>query len=137
MLSVAKGHKLSSLTKSPITREQLKLYAEASGDNNPIHLDDAVAKKSGLPGVIAHGMLTMAFMGEFLHQALAELGDGRIQEMSCRFKAMTFPGDVVTVNGIVKDVKGNLVDCDLETRNQKGEVTTTGHAVLEINGSKP
>ena len=131
----SKGLELPKLIKAPITREQLKLYAEASGDHNPIHLDEAVAKKSGLPGVIAHGMMTMAFMGEFLHQTIHALsgGRGKVTEMSCRFKAMTFPGDVITVCGVVKNVQDGLVECDLETRNQKDEVTTTGHASIKIS----
>ena len=120
---------LKPLTKPAITREQLKLYADASTDHNAIHLDDAVAKKAGLPGVIAHGMLTMAFMGEFLHSIEpGSPGRVRIAEMSCRFKAMTFPGDVITVSG---SRNGDAVT--METRNQKGEVTATGHASIQIS----
>lgn len=132
MAKTAKGHRLSQLVKAPVTRQQLKLYAEASSDTNPIHLDETAAQKAGLPGVIAHGMLTMAFMGEFLHQALDELGGGQIREMSCRFKAMVLPGDIITVTGVVREVSGDLVECDLETRNQRGGLATTGHAVLEL-----
>lgn len=130
MKTLAKGDKLTALVKPPITREQLNAYAEASLDNNPIHLDDEVAKKAGLPGVIAHGMLTMAFFGEFLHQTLEECGPGQIKEMSCRFKAMTFPGDVVTIAGTVRNASDGSVECDLEARNQKGELTANGHATL-------
>lgn len=128
-----KGQELPILVKSAITREQLKLYAEASGDHNPIHLDETVAKKSGLPGVIVHGMMTMAFMGEFMHQTIQKLanGHGSIAEMSCRFKAMTFPGDVITVTGVVKNVHDGVIECDLETRNQRQEVTATGHASIK------
>lgn len=126
----AKGDKLTPLVKPPITREQLKAYAESSLDSNPIHLDDEVAKRAGLPGVIAHGMLTMAFFGEFLHQTLAELEGGQIGEMSCRFKAMTFPGDVITLNGTVRSSSESAVEIDVESRNQKGELTANGHATL-------
>jgi acyl dehydratase len=134
MSAFQKGSALPVLVKPAITREQLKFYAEASMDPNPIHLDDETAKKVGLPSVIAHGMLTMAFMGEFLHQTLAALGwkTGKIQQMSTRFKAMTFPGDVITVTGTVKEASADRLVCDLETRNQKGEVTTTGSAVLSL-----
>ena len=123
---------LPTLVKSAITREQLRAYAEASLDHNPIHLDDAVAKKSGLPGVIAHGMLTMAFMGEFLHQALDSLcqGKGRIEETSCRFKAMTFPGDVITISGSASVAGDKQWNCDIEAKNQNGEITATGHALI-------
>lgn len=128
----SKGSKLTSLTKLPITREQLALYAEASLDHNPIHLDENAAKSAGLPGVIAHGMITMAFFGEMLHQNLIEIGSGRISELSCRFRAMTFPGDTITVNGSVRDVREDGIHCDLEARNQKGELTATGQALLNV-----
>jgi acyl dehydratase len=136
-----KGDALLPLVKAPITREQLKLYAEASGDYNPIHQEDSIAQKMGLPGVIAHGMLSMAFIGEFLYQAMAELHpfmhgqnlgqkSGKIAEFSSRFKAMAFPGDVITVSGTIREIDLNQVECDLEARNQKNEITTTGYAVL-------
>ncbi len=132
MHTLAKGSPLLPLVKPPITRELLKLYAAASEDRNPIHLDDEAAKKSGLPGVIAHGMLTMAFFGEFLQQTLATLGQGRIAELNCRFKTMTFPGDIVTISGRVRTVETQQLECDLEARNQKGELTATGHATLAL-----
>ncbi|MBI3555914.1 MAG: MaoC family dehydratase N-terminal domain-containing protein [Deltaproteobacteria bacterium] len=132
MQDLVKGSRFEPLVKPAITREQLELYAEASGDKNPIHLDDDVAKKTGLPGVIAHGMLTMAFFGEFLHQALAAQGSGRVEELSCRFKAMAFPGDVITINGHVRTVDSTYVECDLEARNQKGDLTAIGHATLSV-----
>lgn len=134
-----KGDSLPSLVKPPVGREQLKLYAEASLDHNPIHLDDAVARSVGLPGVIAHGMLTMAFMGEFLHQTLAALGweKGGISKMGCRFKAMTFPGDVITVSGVVSDSEPRRLSCEIQTHNQKGELTATGHADLVPSFNEP
>ena len=132
MHSLTKGEKIAPLVKPAITRELLKLYAQASGDHNPIHLDEEVAKKTGLPGVIAHGMLTMAFFGEFLHQTLATLGAGRVNEISCRFKSMTFPGDVITITGTVRSAEPESIDLDLEARNQQGTLTATGHAKLEL-----
>ncbi|MGE4232348.1 MAG: MaoC/PaaZ C-terminal domain-containing protein [Bacteriovoracia bacterium] len=134
-----KGDVLPDLTKAPITKEQLKAYAEASEDSNPIHIDEDAAKQAKLPGVIAHGMLTMGFMGEFMYQVLAEIkkmqnGDGtknpRLHELNCRFKAMTFPGDVITVSGVVHDYNGQALICELETKKQTGEVTATGKATI-------
>jgi acyl dehydratase len=127
-----KGAALRPLVKPPITREQLRAYAEASLDDNPIHLDDAVARQAGLDGVIAHGMITMAFFGELMHQTMSELGRGRLSELTCRFKAMTKPGDVVTVGGAVRASTPAGVDYDLEARNQRGEVTATGFATIEF-----
>src|SRR3989442_15773704 len=54
------GQSLPELRKT-VTVEQIRAYAEASGDRNPIHLDEVFARSVGLPGVIAHGLLTMAF----------------------------------------------------------------------------
>ena len=53
----------------PLTRADLRTYAEASGDHNPIHLDDEVAAAVGLPGVIAHGMLTMGHAARIVSDA--------------------------------------------------------------------
>src|ERR1700694_4733974 len=60
------GSVLPDLRKPPITKQQLVKYAGASGDYNLIHTDDETARTVGLEGVIAHGMLSMAFLGEYL-----------------------------------------------------------------------
>jgi acyl dehydratase len=81
------------LVKGPITRTQLALFAGASGDHNSIHLDDEVARAGGLPGVIAHGMLNMAFLGELV----ADIGGlAAVREFEARFVAMSRPGDRIT-----------------------------------------
>ncbi len=127
-----KGSKLPSFQKPAITREQLALYARASQDNNPIHLDEEVAKKAGLPSVIAHGMLTMAFMGEYLYFILKHLGwdGGKISKMSCHFKAMVFPGDEITIQGTVKQVTNEKLECEIDAINSKKEVVAIGTGVL-------
>jgi len=63
--SINTGQALPPLTKH-VTVEQIRQYAEASGDRNPIHLDETFARSAGLPGVIAHGMLTMAFANQMV-----------------------------------------------------------------------
>src|SRR5205807_10568076 len=73
-----------------ITRDQITAYAEASGDRNPIHLDEDFARQVGLPGVIAHGMLQMGLLARVA-------GDpARLRRLSCRFAAVVRPGDTVT-----------------------------------------
>ncbi len=124
---------LNPLVKPPITREQLKAYAEASGDSNEIHLKDEVAQAHGLSGVIAHGMLSMAFMGEYVASWLE--GQGRLVSFSCRFKAMTYPGDTITTQGKLRGQEGTLAQLTLETVNQKGEITATGAAEVELTAS--
>lgn len=115
-----------------ISHQQLQEYAEASGDFNPIHLDDEVARSVGLPGRIAHGMLSMAYLARQAEKA-ASLLSGKIKSMQSRFKAMTFPGDEITV---LATVRPGSSDQDwvvaLEARNQRGELTTTGEARIRV-----
>jgi acyl dehydratase len=76
------------------TKEQIAAYADASGDHNPIHLDDEFARSVGLPGVIAHGMLQMGIAGTVAAEAAG--GGDRLRRLVCRFSGMVVPGDVVT-----------------------------------------
>jgi acyl dehydratase len=76
------------------TKEQIAAYAEASGDRNPIHLDDEFAHSVGLPGVIAHGMLQMGIACSVAAEAAG--GGDRLRRLVCRFSGMVVPGDTVT-----------------------------------------
>jgi acyl dehydratase len=89
-----------------VTREDLRRYAAASGDHNPIHQDDAFARAIGLPGVVAHGMYTLALVAR-----AAELwagGAGRVRDLGAKFtRPVVVPegeGAVVVVSGVVRDV---------------------------------
>lgn len=66
-----------------ITRADLVAYAEASGDHNPIHQDEAVARSVGLPGVIAHGMYTLALAARYVDEEVGE--PGRIKQIGAKF----------------------------------------------------
>ncbi len=90
-----------------VTRADLVRYAGASGDRNPIHWSERVATSVGLPGVIAHGMYTMALAARALDTWAG--GPGRVRELSCKFtKPVVVPDDdtgvVVRVAGTVKQV---------------------------------
>ena len=101
------------------TREQIAAYAEASGDRNPIHLDDDFARSVGLPGVIAHGLLQMGIAGTV---ASEEAGGGdRLRRLHCRFAGMVAPGDTVTFTAEPAG-PGKL---DLKAVNQRGEPVLT------------
>ncbi len=89
---------LQSITKPAITHTQLVKYAGASGDFNPIHTVVPVAQKAGLPDVIAHGMLVMGFAGEALAQWFPHK---HLREWKVRFSKMTFPGEILTVQGTI------------------------------------
>ncbi len=92
----AKAAKLASVTSTVDTDQALR-YAEASGDRNPIHVDDAAAKAVGLPGVILHGMCTMAICGRDVVDEVAGGDPNRLRRLAVRFYRPVFPGnDLVT-----------------------------------------
>jgi acyl dehydratase len=82
-----------------ITREQIRAYAEASGDRNPIHLDDDVARSVGLPGVIAHGMLQMGLLARVVGPPQS------VRRLTCRFAGMVVPGDTLRFEAVEQDGK--------------------------------
>ena len=107
-----------------VTRADLVAYAEASGDHNPIHRDEEVALSVGLPGVIAHGMYTLALVGT----AVATwTGGAEVVELGSKFTSpVVVPavgGAEVVVNGTVKSAADGLVTLALE-------VTCEGRKVL-------
>ena len=118
-----------------ISQEKINLYAEASGDYNPIHLDEDFAKKTPLGGTIAHGMLILAYLSEMMTSAFARgwLSSGKL---SVRFKVPAYPGDVITASGKVSTVEhvGNetSVNCNVLCQNQRGEVVITGEASVKL-----
>src|SRR5205823_3848960 len=99
----AVGQELSPLVKPPITLEQLQRYAEASGDHNPIHLDEEAAHRVGLDSVIAQGMLSMAFLGQFVGQHISDVPEAYLAQLKVRFTNMVRLGDTLTCHGIVKE----------------------------------
>jgi acyl dehydratase len=130
---VSPGQTLPPLTKH-ITVEQIRQYAEASGDRNPIHLDDTFARSAGLPGVIAHGMLTMAFANQMVTDWLGDRS--LLKSLQGRFAGMVLPGDDVTCSGSVasKDDETRRVVINLVVTNQRGDkVFNKGVAEAEFS----
>jgi len=125
------GQVLPLLEKPEITLSQLKQYGKVSGDLNPIHFDKAFAEDAGFPSVIAHGMLSMAFLGDYLIKYFSE-DEYRLVRFKTRFRKVTFPGDVLTCFGHVKEVSRSQVIISLGARNQNGIVTTEGEAILSV-----
>ena len=91
-----------------IDRELLKRYADASGDQNPIHQDEIFAKSVGLPDVIAHGMLTMGLVGQYVSDWAG--GSANVKEFSARFiKPVVVPANTnaeLVVNGVATEEDG-------------------------------
>ena len=122
------GDELTPLVKDPVTRVQLVVYAGASGDFNTIHWDPEAAEKMGLGGVIAHGMLSMGFLGQYV---AGIAGPEKVRRLKVRFGAMVRPGDVLTCRGTVRSVDEGRATLDVWAENQEGEKVTTGEAEVE------
>jgi acyl dehydratase len=125
------GAEVTPLEKTPTT-QQLVRYAGASGDFNPIHYDKDHAIASKLPGVIVHGALKNAFLGQLMTDFAGE--QGWLRKLSVQYRGMDVPGVKVTARGNVtaKRVEGSehLVDCEIWLENEKGEKTTPGRATV-------
>lgn len=132
---LAVGTSREATVVEDLTRTQLVMYAGASGDYNPLHTDEVFATKAaGFPGVFAHGMLTMALTGKALTDWV---GDGRLRTFGVQFRGQVWPGDslttTMTVRGL-RDADGeSLVDLDVVTRNQNGDVVLTGAASARVD----
>jgi acyl dehydratase len=109
-----------------VTRADLVRYAGASGDFNPIHWSDRVATGVGLPGVIAHGMFTMALVGRALDTWAG--GPGRVRELGCKFtKPVVVPDDDT---GVTLEVRGTVAAVTADDVHLTLEVTSAGQKVL-------
>lgn len=128
------GDKIPKLDKPAIDRVQLALYAGASGDHNAIHLDDDKAKAGGLPGVIAHGMLSMAFLGQLVGNWVPQ---SHIRELGGRFASIVKPGDVVSCGGVItakNEVDGeNRVEVEIAAEIGGGERAIVGKATVALD----
>ena len=116
-----------------VTREDVRAYAEAGGDRNPLHVDDEVARSAGFDGVIAHGMFTMGHMA-----ACVELWAGQgsfVERVSAQFRAPVAMGDELVAGGRVRAVDGDRVTLDLWVRVDGGVVRwpiKRGEAVVRL-----
>jgi len=132
---IHEGMTLPSVAKH-ITQEGINLYAEASGDFNPIHIDESFAAQTPLGGTIAHGMLILAYLSEMMTLAFGKswLANGRL---AARFKAPARPGDTVTVTGNINSIEDkdgiSHIRCSLECRNQKDETIVVGDAMVNVS----
>ncbi|UCC90404.1 MAG: MaoC family dehydratase [Dehalococcoidia bacterium] len=131
---IHQGDSLPSVVKQ-ITQKDINLYAEASGDFNPIHVDESFAAQTPLGGTIAHGMLILAYISEMMTEAFGQswLSGGKL---SVRFKAPARPGDTITASGKIDSIEHKegipYVNCSIESCNQKGETVITGGAVVKL-----
>ena len=131
--SVGVGDELPPLALPPLTRATLALYAGASGDHNPIHIDVDFARAAGMPDVVAHGMLSMAWVGRLLTSWAPQR---ELREFSVRFTAMTHVGERIVCTGRVAEKLERdgerLVRIAVATANEAGEVKVAGDAYLAL-----
>jgi acyl dehydratase len=115
-----------------IDRALLKAYADASGDQNPIHQNEEFALSVGLPNVISHGMLTMALAGKYVTEWAG--GSANVREFSARFiKPVIVPADEkvdLTVVATVTEVDGNTVKLDITATSAGVKVLGMAKAVV-------
>jgi acyl dehydratase len=127
---VTVGDEIPALSKT-VKREEVKAYADASGDQNPLHQDDSFARSVGFPGIIAHGMFTMAH----LTKALTDwLGDpAALKRMKVQFRAVVFMDEEIVARGRIEQL-------DPSTRRAKlsvwVEVDRAGDRQLPIKNSE-
>ena len=126
------GDKIPDLVIEPITRSTLALYAGASGDHNPIHIDLDFAKESGMKDVFAHGMLIMAYLGRAVTNFVPQ---SNLKNFSVRFSSITNIGDILTCSGKVKKIDKNnskkTIVLDLIVSDKFGDIKISGVASIE------
>jgi acyl dehydratase len=131
--SVRVGDELPALAKSPVDRVQLSRYAGASGDFNPMHVDETYAKSVGMPSVYAPGMLVMGFLGQLISDWAR---GGQLRKYNVRFVKMVWPGDTVVCKGRVTDRFGEQgryhAELDVWAENQRGELVMKGTTQIQL-----
>jgi acyl dehydratase len=133
MSDISVGTEIPALELPPITRTTLALYAGASGDHNPVHIDIDVAKKAGMPDVFAQGMLSMAYLGRMLTNWQPQI---KLKRFSNRFASITHLQDVITCSGkvveLVEEGGHTLARCEILAVNSAGEKTLVGEALVAV-----
>lgn len=132
VLTVRVGDAMTPLSRR-VTQDQINAYAEASGDHNPIHLDAEFARRVGLPGTIAHGMLDLGILTDAVARWAG--GGDRVASIGCRFSRPLLPGDTITCTGTVVEVDGEagIAVLSLEAVSDRGDrVLTNGRAEIRL-----
>jgi acyl dehydratase len=124
------GESLPELRVTP-DRYLTYRYAGASGDFNPIHVDDEFARSVGLPGRILHGLWSMAQVARAQTEAAG--GPEKLRRLSVQFRGMGLPEQEVVVTSTVREVADGVATVDAEAR--QGDTRIVRRGVAEISGS--
>ena len=132
MPSLNPGEKATRTTT--ITDEMIRLFADLSGDHNPVHLDDAYARTTRFGRRIAHGMIAAGLISATLANDLPGPGTVYLSQ-TLQFKAPVFPGDTITTIVEVKSIRPDKPIVTLATfcKNQDGKVVLEGEAVVLVS----
>jgi hydroxyacyl-ACP dehydratase HTD2-like protein with hotdog domain len=130
-MRVQVGDEIPELVKHPTTR-QLVQYAGAQGDFYEIHYDQDFARSVGLPGVILHGLLKAAFLGQLVTDWLGERGTLKTFEVS--YRGIDQPGRPYRCRGKITRVDGDQVELEVWGEDSDGNRTTVGTATAEVKG---
>ncbi|MES2504590.1 MAG: MaoC/PaaZ C-terminal domain-containing protein [Myxococcota bacterium] len=127
MSQIKVGDLIAPLLKSAITRVQISQFAAATGDFNPMHVDDTIARSNGYSGICAHPQLALAYVEQAL---LHHLPDFQISKMTATFQKLIWPGDMLTAKGVVskeyeQDGQNNY-EIDIWVENQNHDVILKG-----------
>lgn len=110
-----------------VTQGEILAFAELSGDDNPMHVDERYVREKGYPGLVSHGILTASLLSRVIGTRLP--GDGALwTSQDLEFSGVVHPGDVITAEVVVKRVlpRDHLLILDAEVRNQYGDVVLRG-----------
>ena len=132
MLSLQTGDTASRTT--PISDEMIRLFADLTGDTNPVHLDDAYAAGTRFGRRIAHGMIAAGLISAALANDLPGPGTVYLSQ-TLQFKAPVYPGDTITTTVEVKAVRPDKPIVTLITvcRNQNDKVVLEGEAIVLVS----
>lgn len=127
------GQIIGPMKLAPVDRMSLALYCGASNDHNRIHIDPDRAREAGLDDVIAHGMLSMAYVGRLLTSWTDQTN---VRSFSCRFVGMMTVGDIPVVSGEVverfRDGGGEFARLSLSLKDSRGEEKIQAQALVKI-----
>ena len=127
------GEVLPKLTIEPISRASLALYAVASGDHNPIHIDNSYSNHVGYPDLIVHRMFITRYRGRILTD---NINQSKILEYDVRFISVTNISDQLTCSGIVKTIREiddkKEMELDLIVKNQFNDIKLNGYSLVQI-----
>ena len=131
--TVAVGDILPPLQLPPVDRTTLALFAGASGDHNPIHVDLDVARRAGMPDVFAQGMLGMAWLGRLITGWAPQ---SRLRQFDARFQGITHLGNAMRCSGrVVEKLEHHGERCvriELQSANQFGQTKIVGEALVAL-----